>query len=272
MAQDPAGNIQVWNAKDFDELIRLASMEQNGLECLWIRKFGRSDVLTADISEDLWVQGGARALPYTAGEAMNVVSTSTNDTSGGSGAQFVQIAGLNTDYELVTDTIVMNGTTPVASSTTNFITIDRARVVFCGSGQSNAGKITVTGATSGNVNSAIIAGESISQQSHFTVPAGYTLFTMDTRLSIYRSSGTNATRGAEVDQMVHVPAANTTYQSIRIGITNSGPQNFSPRLVAQTPAKSTLWYRCVADTNNSVLTSSASYLLIKGDFNLRTEL
>lgn len=271
MPLDAANNIQLSNARTIDELVRLASLEQLGDQALWIRKFGRSDVLSSDTPEDVWETGGNRALPYTAGEKMSVVSSSANDTFGGTGAQFVQISGLDVDYNLVTDTIAMNGTTPV-QSTSDFITVDRSRAVFCGTGQTNAGDITVTGATSGNVNSSVVASESISQQSHFTVPNGYTLFTLDARLSIYRASGNNSARGGEIDQFVYVPAANTTFQTIRLGVTNSGPQNFSPRLVAQTPAKSTLWYRATVDTNNSVVTSSVSYLLLKGDYNLRTEI
>lgn len=272
MAQNPGDNIQIANARTLDELVRWASLEQAADQVLWIRKFGRSGTLTADSAEDVWEAGGTRAMPYTAGEVMNVVSTSINDDVAGTGAQYIQISGLDTDYNLQTDTIVMDGTNPVASSSTNFITVDRARVVLSGSGKTNAGNITVTGATSGNTHAKINANESITQQSHFTVPAGYTLFTLDTRLSIYRSAGANSARGAEIDQMVYVPAANTTYQTIRLGITNTGPQNFSPRLVANTPAKSTLWYRATADSNNSVVTSSVSYLLVKGDYNLRTEI
>lgn len=116
------------------------------------------------------------------------------------------------------------------------------------------------------------AGESITQQSHFTVPAGYTLFTLDARISAYRSAGTNAARGAEVDQMAYVPDANTIFQTIRLGVSNTDAQNFSPRLVANTPEKTTLWYQATADTNNTVITTSASYLLVKGDYNLRTEI
>lgn len=272
MPVNPGDNTQIWTAKDFDQLVRWASMEQAADNALWIRKFGRSGVLTADVEEDVWEVGGTRALPYTAGETMSVVSTSTADTaSSGTGAQYLQINGLDVDYNLQSEVITMNGTTPVVSTKT-FITIDRARVVTSGSGRKNAGNITITGSTSSNVHTRIVANESITQQSHFTVPAGYTLFTMDTRLSIYRSSGSNAARGAEIDQYVYVPSINTEYQTIRIGITNSGPQNFSPRLVAQTPEKCTLWYKATADTNNSVVTSSVSYLLIKGDYNLRTEI
>lgn len=254
-----------------DELVRYASLEQAEDQALWIRKFGRSGNLSANTTEDIWVQGGTRALPYTPGEKMTIVSTSAADTNGGTGANFVQISGLDTDYNLITDTIVMNGTTPVVS-TSNFITVDRTRVVFCGTGLTNAGKITVTGQTSTNINSVVIANESISQQSHFTVPNGYTLFTLDVVLSMYRTSGTNAARGGEIDQYVYVPAANTTYKTIRVGLSSSSPYKTSPRLVANTPAKTTVWYKATADTNNTSVTSSVSYLLLKGDYNLRTEI
>ena len=221
--------------------------------------------------EDVWEAGGARALPYTAGEKINVVSTSLNDDLGNTGAQYILITGLDVNYDLQSEVIIMDGTSSV-QSVNDYISIDRARVVLSGSNNSNVGSITCVGATSGSTWAKISPSESITQQSHFTVPNGYTLFTLDTRLSVYRSAGANSSRGAELDQMVYVPETNTTYQTVRIGLTNSGPQNYSPRLVSNTPAKSTVWYRATADTNNSVVTSSVGYLLVKGDYNLRTEI
>lgn len=271
MAQDPGDNTQIMNARTIDELVRWASLEQAADNILWIRKFGRSDSLAADTAEDVWSSGGIKELPYTAGQTMSVVSTSAADTSAGTGAQFVQISGLDTDYNLLSEVIVMNGTTPVVSSS-SFITINRMRVVTSGSGQTNAGTITATGSTTSNVNATIEIGESITEQSHFTVPAGYTLFTLDVRFSVYRNTGGNATRGAEIDQYAFVPSINTQYQTIRIGASSGSVASFSPRLVANTPEKTTLWYRANADTNGTVVTTSASYLLVKGDYNLRTEI
>lgn len=271
MAQSPGDNIQIANARTIDELIRWASLEQAAEQVLWIRKFSRSGILTANTPSDIWQYGGARALPYTAGETLSVVSTDAADDLGSTGALYVQISGLDVNYDLQSEVLEMNGTTPVVS-TLSFITVDRMRVVSSGSGMKNAGNITATGSTSSNVHAYIPAGGSITQQSHFTVPNGYTLFTVDTRLSAYRSSGTNASRGAEVTQKVYVPSINTEYETIKLGVTNNAPENFSPRLVANTPAKTTIWYSVTADTNNTIVSSSVSYLLVKGDYNLRTEI
>lgn len=271
MAVNNGDNTQIWNSRTIDELIRWASLEQAADNVLWIRKFGRTGVLTANTPEDIWSYGGTRALPYTAGETISIVSSSIADDNGSTGAQYLQVAGLDTDYNLQSEVVVLDGTTPVVTANT-YITIDRARVVLSGSGGTNAGNITLTGSTSSNIHAYIPAGEAITQQSHFTVPAGYTLFTIDTSFDVYRSSGTNAARGAEVDQMVHVPVTNTTYRTIKRGVSTNSGISVSPRLVANTPAKTTLWYEVNADTNNTVVSSSVSYLLVKGDYNLRTEI
>lgn len=257
--------------KTLDELYFESSMELRPNDILSIRKFGRVSGLVANTAEDVWDTGGIKAI-LTSAEVMNVVSSSTeDDETTGTGAWYIQVGGLDQDYNLVTETVTMNGTSNVATTTT-FIAVNRVRSVFHGSNKANVGTITVTGASSASVMATIPAGYGITQQSHFTVPAGYTLFTTGITLSCYRTSGTGS-RTAEVVQMVHVPEANATYRTLTYGISSSGgPYTSNNHILSQTPAKSTLWFEATAEANNTSVTSAAEYILVKENLNFRTEL
>lgn len=272
MAKHPGDNIQIWNSQDFDQLIRWASMEQAADNVLWVRKFGKTPTLTANVTEDIWQYGGERELPYVAGEQMVVSSSSASDTAAGIGAQSIIIYGLDTNYDFAKEEIILNGTSSVNSVRTDFITIDRIRVSQSGSNQANVGDITVSGATSSNVNAFAPAGESTSQQSHFTIPRGYTLFMVDASSFIYRNVGSSGARSGEIDFVRYNPATNTKYQTTRTGADYRSGQQFSTRLVQPFSEKQTLWARVTADNNTSGVSVAYGYLLVKGNYDLVTEI
>lgn len=271
MPQQPADNSIIWAAKSWEEIKRLASTEQVGDLALLVRKFGRSGVLSANTEEDVWESGGAKTL-LTSAQTLDVVSTSASDTLAGTGARFVQIGGLDADYNLISEVVQMNGTSAVTTST-EFLRVNRARVVTSGSSTFNVGVISITSTDTADNQGTIPTQESITQQSHFTVPNGYTAFTTGTVFSVYRSSGGSGVKEAEIDQMVYVPDINTRYRSIRIGLRSDGGSHISsPEVPSQTPAKSTLWYTANASSNGTVVTTIQEIVLLKGDFNLRTEI
>ena len=78
-------------------------------------------------------------------QTLSVVSASANDASGGTGARTVEIQGLDSNWNLLTETVTMNGLTPVVTTQEHFLRVFRARVVTAGSLQSNAAQITITG-------------------------------------------------------------------------------------------------------------------------------
>lgn len=267
-------NSYIYNAKTVAELVKWAVTEQAGDNILWVRKIGKSGTLTADVTVDMWPYSAttaSRALPYTAGELLSIVSSSTADDLGGTGMNYIQIYSLDTDYNLQNEVIEMNGTSAVASTLTS-ITTGRALCALAGSSKGNVGNITISGASSGQIYAYIPAGDSITNNLHFTVPNGYTAYTIDARVDVFRASGANATRGVEIVQNVYTPATNTTYKAIKTGASTSSSSITSPVLVAPTPAKSTLWYQVTADTNNTIASGQISYLLLKGDYNIRTEI
>jgi hypothetical protein len=250
------------NRLSFEEIKTVAMLEACNDGIILFRKFGQTATLTADTEADVWRAGGTRTI-FTSASTLSISSSSANDVVGGTGAWYLFLVGLDADYNLLTENVSLNGTTPVTTSG-SFLTVNRARVVYSGSGRANAGTITAT--HGGNTQFSFNAGFSISQHAHYTVPAGYTLFTTGLTLSAQRSSG-SGTRHAEVDQFVYVPSTNTKYRTLQYGVSNEHAIVTATPTPSSTPEKCTLWLTAVADSNNTTVSAVQEFLLIKGDWN-----
>ena len=147
----------------------------------------------ATVPEDVWTGGGI--YPWmTAATSLEIVSTSAADTAAGTGARSVLITGLDINYVAVTQTVVLNGTTAVALATQLF-RVNSMLVLSAGTGTTNAGTINLRDSGGGTVRSIIGVGVGLTQQSPFTVPAGFTLQVV----SIYNSiTGTGTARTADI--------------------------------------------------------------------------
>jgi len=124
--------------------------------------------------EDLWDVGGNFSFP-TAGETWEILSSSASDTSAGTGARTVLISGLDDSYVEQTETVTMNGTSAVTTARTDWFRIRSVIVTSCGSGQTNAGDITIRVSGGGASRSLILTGNGQTFNGFFTVPAGKTL-------------------------------------------------------------------------------------------------
>ena len=146
------------------------------------------DVDTGTLPEDVWDGGGL--YPFlTASTALEIVSSDVNDSAAGTGARTVSVAGLNSSYVPVNQTLTLNGTTPVAIPTALF-RIQNIRISSAGTGKVNAGTITVQDAGAGTTRGLILAGNGISRSSFITVPAGFSLVMGPWAFSISRSVAT----------------------------------------------------------------------------------
>lgn len=124
------------------------------------------------VKTDIWDASVNYAHPPTA-QTLSIVSTSADDTLAGTGAQKVTIVGLNSLFVEITETVNMNGLTPV-TTTSQFIRVNAFVVTQAGSTFSNVGNITLTQSTSGLTMSFILATYSAAQNSIYTIPAGWT--------------------------------------------------------------------------------------------------
>jgi len=144
----------------------------------YIEKFGMNVDVDSN-KETIWDGGGIYDY-VPAAETVAVTSTSLNDSTAGTGARTVEIQGLNTAYETVTETLTVGG----AAGTTGFIRVFRAKVVTAGTSAINEGVISITSQSTSKLLASIgvdgtgsnAAGRGQTFMSLYTVPAGKTAY------------------------------------------------------------------------------------------------
>jgi hypothetical protein len=146
-------------------------------------KFGYNPDINGT-EETIWSQGGDVVWPTAAFTAF-ISSSSTADTSAGTGAQTVTVEGLDENYATQSVTVDMNGQTQVQiGDASGWIRINRAFVVTAGSGGTAAGTVYIaaTGVSSGVPTGTIYASITDGNQTQmavYTVPASHTLYLDD---------------------------------------------------------------------------------------------
>jgi hypothetical protein len=113
--------------------------------------------------ETIWNNGGGIYTFPSEELTMSVVSSSASDTMG------VQITGLDDNYDIITEVVTLDGTTPV-TTTQGFFRINDARITT----GNNVGNITIS--NGGTTYSYIEATYGAEQSTVFTVPRDYNLW------------------------------------------------------------------------------------------------
>ncbi len=112
----------------------------------------------------------------TVSEGFTVVSTSGLDTAAGTGARKVAVTYIREGDIVEVEDITMNGVTPVASNVLDILRVQSVVVIEAGSGEINAGDITVVGATSASNLSFMATDLGTSQDGIFTIPKGFNAY------------------------------------------------------------------------------------------------
>jgi hypothetical protein len=127
--------------------------------------------------EDIITQGGVYPWIPAGGIALEVVSSNAADTLAGTGVQKVKITYLDTDYSQQTQTLDMNGTTPVPLTDTTILRVNSIRATQVGTAGVAVGNITcrlVGGAAT--IYRQIEIGFTRGRGLTYTVPLGKTLY------------------------------------------------------------------------------------------------
>lgn len=149
---------------------------------LTVNKYGRNiDIDTSTTPEDLWGGSGLyTGFPVTDSEPIEVLSSNAADAAAGTGLRTVSIQGLDQNWDRVSETLTLNGTTPVQSVNT-YRRVHTMQGVTAGSGGFNAGTITIRHATTeANVFLFMQIGTNQTNCSGFTIPAGYAGYLLST--------------------------------------------------------------------------------------------
>jgi len=114
---------------------------------------------------------------------VKVVSTNAQDDSAGTGIRTITIVGLDSNYDVQSETLTMDATTAVTSAN-SYIRINKVYAASVGSGGGAAGTISVfdgahtsgTPDTSTKIYASIGAGETAALQAVYTVPNDYNAY------------------------------------------------------------------------------------------------
>lgn len=145
-----------------------------------VNKLGKnSNVPSGSVVQFVTEIGGTyTGFPISTAETIALSSSDANDTALGSGAREVIIQGLDENWELISEAVALNGTTPVNTVNT-YRRAHTMRVSDSGNKTTastiNAGTITAThSTTTSNVFLNILPGVGSSNFAVYTIPAGMT--------------------------------------------------------------------------------------------------
>ena len=150
-----------------------------------VSKFGYNPTVGSGNYESIWE--GSNAYPWmSTDDQLEVLSSDTDDTSAGTGARTVELQGLDSSWNVLTETVTMNGTSAV-TTTGSFLRIFRAKVVTAGSSGRNEGTITIrdqdTSTTRALITNPATYGNGQTLMAVYTIPAGKTGYIININVS-----------------------------------------------------------------------------------------
>ena len=219
------------------------------------------DVDTSQVS--VWPLPSLITFPAAALQ-MTVSSTSANDTAAGTGARTVVVQGLDAKYNEVTETVTLNGQTPVTMSA-SLLRVNYAYVATAGSGDSAAGDIyigtgTVTAGVPATTYDIIKFDYNVTTTGSYTVPAGYTAYVSQGLFSAGQTTGASPVQG---QGRLLTRGTNNIRMTAALTSLNNGVANYVFEYPLAVPEKTTIEATAVGSSTNNSVSSMFIILLVK---------
>lgn len=195
----------------------------------------------------IWENATAYTYPVTA-QQMNLAG-SNGDTA------TITIVGLDANYDVLRENVVLNGTTPV-STVGSFLRIN-SMFVAVGSATNPAGVVTLKNLAGTAIYAQINAGVGRTQAAIYTVPAGYTYYL--SRVNIYTSL--NGNDYATYQNRTATPAGVVTLTQQAPFPTSYEAQRVMPRPFAE---KTDIQLMAKIQTGTGAVSISQEGYLVKG--------
>jgi hypothetical protein len=222
-------------------------------------KFGyNTDIDTA--GEEVIAAFGGSINIMTSADTLDVVSDSTSDDGGGTGALTILITGIDENNLTQTETVTMDGTTPVTTSN-QWLGVNRIVVLTSGSNDANVGNITVddTSNTVG-VQAYVPAGESVTQQCIFHTQINHNFLADWMFLGALKLSGGGGSPRVTFKGFSYSRVTDTTYEVFR-GNIDTDVENHLTLLPSQPfviGGREVFYLTASTDTNNTEVTARFS--------------
>lgn len=227
---------------------------------LW-NKFGyNADI---DTGTEVISSFGGTFVPMTTARTLSIVSTSTDDDDGGTGANSIIVYGIDANRVAQTVVVTMDGTTPVVTTET-WLGVNRMAIYISGSGKVNAGTITATAVTDATIQGQIPAGEGTSQQCIFFTQDSHTALAEWLTINVVRfGSGTEPV--VTVKGWVYSSVSNSKYEVVRMNVDCSieNHQELAPPLPFPIGEKSCFWLEATTNRDNTVVNGRFSLIEVR---------
>jgi hypothetical protein len=241
----------------FSWAINISAGSVNGTS--YIEKFGMNTDVDAN-KETIWDGGGIYTYIATA-ETVTITSTSGSDSAAGTGARTVEVQGLNSSYEVVTETLTVGG----AGGSTEFLRVFRAVVITAGTDGVNIGTVSVTSNSTATVLAKIgvdgtgsnAAGRGQTFMALYTIPAGKTGYLTQWTVGSGKQN-TDAVAFILSRDSTMTDAAFNSKDIITVSATTFD-KNYTIPL--QFTEKTDIEVRAYSTTNNSLVSSSFNLIL-----------
>ena len=241
----------------FSWAINISAGSVNGTS--YIEKFGMNTDVDAN-KETIWDGGGIYTYIATA-ETVTITSTSGSDSAAGTGARTVEVQGLNSSYEVVTETLTVGG----AGSTVEFLRVFRARVITAGSSGVNEGTISVTSDDTSTVLAEIgvdgtgsnAAGRGQTFMALYTIPAGKTGYLTQWTVG----SGKQNTDAVAFILSRDATVTDAAFNSKDIITVSATTYSKNYTIPLQFTEKTDIEVRAYSGTNNSLVSSTFNLIL-----------
>lgn len=165
-----------------------------------------SDLLNTSENITLWQPKIPYPFPAAAG-IISVASDNAADSAAGTGGRTITVQGLTEDFTEVSQTVTLNGTTPVPLPTPLY-RINGAFIATAGSSGSNVGAITISHAVAGTVGY-IGPIRGFQFVGVYTVPKGFNAWFKQAYAELQRVQSTNGVLTIDT----RLPGANQSWQS-----------------------------------------------------------
>lgn len=225
-------------------------------------KFGYNLDVDTGGAEIVAAFGGTFSRMTTA-DTLNVVSSSANDDSGGTGVNSIVIYGIDENRDEQIEVVTMDGTTPVTTSN-QWLGVNRLAVFLFGSSGTNAGTITVTATTAASTQATMPAGTGVSQQLIFHVPRAHTFLASYLRFNVNKIAGGGSPR-VTIRGLVY-SAVNQGVQEIWQETIDTAVDNFidvAPPEPFPVTEQTILYFTATTDTNNTIVSGRFGGKLVR---------
>lgn len=213
------------------------------------------------------VAAGATYVYPTAATVMKVSSSSANDTAGGTGARTILVAGLDANYNRISETVTLSGQTAV-NTTNSYLRITYTELLTVGSGAAQAGTIYVgTGTVTLGVPATIYWQSEVTYNNWgfagYTVPAGYTAYITSYTVTS-QSTTANVNVSAALIEREYIQGLAEIQSTMRLTSNSTFDRHFDYPLVIE--EKNDIELRAWATTTGVVnVTGEIQFVLIKND-------